>query len=279
VFVKGICLLLWGILGFGGVKLIYPLFERFLADISSVQVNYQGRKTPTGTGLLVYFVCFSIGGYQWLFSAETSRELLPWLLLGSTIAAFAGWLDDQHGEQQIKGLRGHVAAFWRHGRLTTGFLKAVVLSIAGGLVALPLSQGFWHWFFQTNLLILSVNTLNLLDVRPGRAVKGFLFSISAVAPFSVVGWQQWDIWMPYLGAVLAVSRFDLQARSMLGDAGSNLLGMVFGLWLLTTQPEWVKAFFLCLFLGLHSLAEVGSISRVIERVPFLRWVDGWGRQN
>lgn len=277
MFVKGICLFLWGILGYGVVKLIYPLFERFLADISSIQVNYQGRKILTGTGLLVYFACFSIGGYQWLFSTETNRELLPWILLGSTIASFAGWLDDQHGEQQIKGLRGHVAAFWRQGRLTTGFLKAVVLTIAGGFVVLPLSQGFWHWFFQTILLILSVNTLNLLDVRPGRAVKVFLFSFLAMAPFSI--WQQWEIWMPYLGAVLAVSRFDLQARSMLGDTGSNLLGMVLGLWLLTTQPEWVKVFFLFLFVGLHSLAEVGSISHVIERVPFLRWVDGWGRQN
>ncbi len=279
MFVKGICLFLWGVLGYGGVKLAYPLFERFLADISSIQDNYQGKKTLIGTGLVIYFVCFSIGGWQWLFVTETfSRQFLPWLLFGSTIAAFVGWLDDQHGGQHIKGLRGHIAVFCRQGKLTTGFLKGFVLSIASGIITLPFSKGVGDWFFQAILLLLSINTLNLLDVRPGRAMKGFWFSLSAVTPFSM-GWTQWEIWMPYLGAVLAIHRFDLQARSMLGDTGSNLLGMVLGIWLLAMQPEWVKVLFLVLFIGLHSLAEVSSISRVIERVPLLRWVDRWGRQN
>jgi len=276
--VEGLLLACWGVLGYGGAKLVYPAVERLLRRIGSIQDNYRGRKIPVGAGLAVYLCGLAAGVLQWWFYPdEYVRHVLPWLLLGAGTATLAGWMDDQHGDPQVKGLRGHFGVFFRQGVLTTGMLKAAILTAAAAIIGGVFSRNFWHWCLLTGTLVLSVNTFNLLDVRPGRSVKAFFFVFTMAAFFSP-GFGA-AAWMPYVGAVLAVSRFELQERCMLGDTGSNLLGMLFGLWLLAQQQlEQASAFFV-LFVGLHVLAETSSISRAIERIRWLKRVDEWGRTH
>lgn len=269
-------LALWGIWGYGVAKLAYPVVESFLWRVGSVHENYQGREIPVGAGLVVYLTGLAASVFQWwLAPDEAVRRVLPWLLFGAGTAVLAGWLDDRHGDADVKGLRGHFRIFFREGRLTTGVLKAATLTAAAAIVAAGLAPDFWHGLLGTGLLVLSVNAFNLLDVRPGRAVKAFIFAFGTAAFFSSGAGAA--AWLPYVGAVLAVARYELRERCMLGDAGANLLGMLFGLWLLAQQRWGPAAFFFVVFAGLHVVAETGSISRVIERVRWLKWVDGWGR--
>lgn len=269
----------WGVLGYAGAKLLYPAVERFLYHVGSLEANYLGWETPVGAGLVVYLTGLAAAvGQWWLIPEDSVRQLLPWLWFGTGAAVLAGCLDDRYGEKTVKGLKGHLQFLFQKGTPTTGLIKGYVFVTTSAVIALTYSFSFWHWLLLTGMLVLSVNTFNLLDVRPGRAIKGFLLAFVVVALFSSdssVGWA----WAPYLGAVLAVGQFELQERCMLGDAGSNLLGMLFGFWLLVQQNLWLTATFFLLFVGLHVLAETSSISHVIERVRWLKWVDGWGRQN
>ena len=63
---------------------------------------------------------------------------------------------------------------------------------------------------------------------------------------------------------------------MLGDAGSNVLGLLLGIALFDRLGTLGLAVALAVILGLHALAETISLSRIIERLPPLRWVDRLG---
>jgi hypothetical protein len=121
----------------------------------------------------------------------------------------------------------------------------------------------------------SANLWNLLDVRPGRAIKYFFVAALALSfPYSRFG----DVLLPAgLGAAAAVSISDLRERAMLGDAGSNVLGFVIGIGLFRTLPAWGLAVALGVVLALHVLAETFTLSRMIEALRPLRWFDRIGR--
>jgi UDP-N-acetylmuramyl pentapeptide phosphotransferase/UDP-N-acetylglucosamine-1-phosphate transferase len=69
--------------------------------------------------------------------------------------------------------------------------------------------------------------LNLLDLRPGRAIKGFLIFLFLIAILGL-GDIDWLLLAPLLGAVLYYLLIDLRAGAMMGDAGSNVLGLTLG---------------------------------------------------
>ncbi len=64
---------------------------------------------------------------------------------------------------------------------------------------------------------------------------------------------------------------------MLGDTGSNLLGAVAGVWLLTTLGGDGRLIALAVVAALTIYGELRSISKTIDSVPPLRWLDSLGR--
>jgi UDP-N-acetylmuramyl pentapeptide phosphotransferase/UDP-N-acetylglucosamine-1-phosphate transferase len=64
---------------------------------------------------------------------------------------------------------------------------------------------------------------------------------------------------------------------MLGDTGSNLIGAIAGVWLLTVLSQDARLIALGVVLVLTVYGELRSISATIERVPPLRWLDSIGR--
>jgi hypothetical protein len=64
---------------------------------------------------------------------------------------------------------------------------------------------------------------------------------------------------------------------MLGDTGSNLIGAVAGVWLLTILGGDARLVALLAVLALTIYGEMRSISMTIESVPPLRWLDSLGR--
>jgi UDP-N-acetylmuramyl pentapeptide phosphotransferase/UDP-N-acetylglucosamine-1-phosphate transferase len=133
----------------------------------------------------------------------------------------------------------------------------------------------WPALFAGFLLAGCANLANLLDVRPGRALKfvgvpvvGLLFLAPSGAVLAVAG---------VVGGAAALFYFDVRGRIMLGDAGAAIWGAVLGYLVVTSGPGvvwWVAG---VAVLGLTLVAEFSSISRVIEEVGALRRLDLWGR--
>lgn len=103
--------------------------------------------------------------------------------LASLAAGALGALDDHAGATDIKGLRGHLGAL-RQGRVTTGAVKILGLGATGltaaALVDRPRSGGAVLRSAVGGVVVAgSANVVNLLDLRPGRALKA---SVLAAAP-------------------------------------------------------------------------------------------------
>jgi UDP-N-acetylmuramyl pentapeptide phosphotransferase/UDP-N-acetylglucosamine-1-phosphate transferase len=65
---------------------------------------------------------------------------------------------------------------------------------------------------------------------------------------------------------------------MLGDAGANVLGGVLGLAVVLECSRTTRNIVLVVLIALNLASELVSFSRVIDRVPPLRWLDRLGRR-
>jgi len=205
-------------------------------------------------------------------------ELRRWMpyLLG---VAFLGFLDDSLGRGESagapRGWRGHTRAL-RRGSLSTGAVKALgALALAAYVVS---GRGLesWRYLADVALLILATNAFNLLDLRPGRAEKA-LGLLGAGLCAGAWTWAPVELLGIFAGPVAVGTAFTLRERAMLGDTGSNLLGAIAGVWLLTTLGPDARLVALALLAGLTIYGELRSISATIDRVPPLRWLDSLGR--
>lgn len=190
-------------------------------------------------------------------------------------AAVLGLVDDLRGDPGVKGLRGHLRALAR-GRLTSGGAKLVGIAVAGLVAGTVLRDGRVDVLVAGTLIAGCANLANLLDLRPGRALKVLLVAAVGTAigaPEGVAGVAWW-----LAGVCLAVLPFDLRERTMLGDAGANALGAVGGVVLVARAGDGaVSASILMAVVAVTLLSEVVSYSRIIDRVPPLRWADRLGR--
>jgi hypothetical protein len=126
------------------------------------------------------------------------------------------------------------------------------------------------------LLILATNLFNLLDLRGGRVEKALLL---LVAGFCLVGWTLAPVELlgVFIGPFLVGLWFTLGERAMLGDTGSNLAGAVAGVILLTELSETGRLVALAIVVAITLFGEFRSISRTIDRIPPLRFIDSLGR--
>jgi hypothetical protein len=193
--------------------------------------------------------------------------------------ALLGLLDDALGRGSAadapRGWRGHARALLA-GRFSTGFVKAAG---ALALAAFATSGRGRHgagYLVDLTLLLLTTNLFNLLDLRPGRAEKALLLVLGGLclgawtaAPLDLLG--------IFIGPVIVVAAFTLRERAMLGDTGSNLIGAIAGVSLITVLAPSGRAIALAVVAALTIFGEFRSISAAIDRVPPLRSLDSLGR--
>ncbi|WP_370892808.1 hypothetical protein [Janibacter sp. GXQ6167] len=191
-----------------------------------------------------------------------------------------GGVDDLAGDATAKGLGGHLRAL-RSGRITTGSAKIAVIG-ASALAAVLLERHAATtrpplvWLVvDTGVVAGAANLINLLDLRPGRALKaaGGTATLLLAEPTSraVSG--------PLLGATAALLPADLGAEGMLGDCGANAAGSQIGLALTRACPPWGRAAILAGIVALTLISERVSFTKVIENTPVLRELDAWGRTS
>ncbi len=130
-----------------------------------------------------------------------------------------------------RGCKGHLGAA-AHGRVTTGLVKIVGIG-ATGLVAAALADrgrddvGALDTLVGGAVVAGAANLANLLDLRPGRALK-----VTVLACRCRCSWPRGSRPAPRAaaaaGAALGVLRPDLAGTAMLGDTGANAAGALVG---------------------------------------------------
>jgi UDP-GlcNAc:undecaprenyl-phosphate/decaprenyl-phosphate GlcNAc-1-phosphate transferase len=236
--------------------------------------NWLGRELPFPAGIIAAVASVLSLGLLAALQAVAEWELLEPRPLGATSlaalllgVALLGLVDDLLSGES-RGWRGHARAALR-GDLSTGALKALgTVALAAAVLA-----GGPNWALSVVLVALTTNLFNILDLRPGRSIK--VFAVLAVALAAAGEWRR-ELGV-FAGPLLVVGFHDLRMRAMLGDTGSNLVGALAGLWLvlaLDQTGEWVA---LAVVAAVTLYGEVRSITRTIDAVAPLRWLDNLGR--
>jgi len=214
--------------------------------------------------------------------ALTGGAGAPAAVAGLGAAAFGG-LDDLVGDGSSKGLRGHLAAA-RRGEMTTGAIKILGLGATGLLSARMIdrsreSNTVMATLAGGSVIAGSANIANLLDLRPGRALKVVLLLAVPIA----AGGRGSHLTTATAtagaaaGAAVGILPDDLAGRSMLGDTGANSAGALLGTALVARTGSRGRLLALAVLTALTLASEKVSFTKVIESTPGLRELDALGR--
>jgi UDP-N-acetylmuramyl pentapeptide phosphotransferase/UDP-N-acetylglucosamine-1-phosphate transferase len=205
-------------------------------------------------------------------------------VLATAGAAGLGAYDDLAGDGSSRGLSGHLRAL-RRGEVSTGAVKVGGLAVTGLLAAaaLPPRPGepatgagrVADIALSGALVAGTANLVNLLDLRPGRALKAV---VGLGALTALGGGPAGRLAASAVGAAATSLRPDLGERAMLGDTGANAAGALLGLAWVRGLSRPARLFALAAVTGLTLASERVSFSAVIDRTPALRAVDQLGRR-
>ncbi|MGI6066560.1 MAG: hypothetical protein ACOYI2_08725 [Bacillota bacterium] len=238
--------------------------------------NFRGSRIPSAGGIIFPAVLAITYGLFTLWG-EIGPE--AYIYLGFiSLVGLAGLVDDIAGNKERSGFHGHFKDFFLHGQLTTGFWKAGVGGVIAALAASIESISFGDFIVNVLLVALVTNLFNLLDVRPGRSIKVFIFSSIMIMLF-LPSYTGSILLIPLLGIVLAYGVYDIRSQAMMGDAGSNVIGMAVGLALVSSGGIGVKLILLAGLVSLNALSEYRSFSEYIEKNKVLYFLDLWGRRE
>lgn len=242
----------------------------------------------------------------------------PRAALGGAVAALggavAGYIDDvdqgaHDGGKVAKGLKGHLGAL-AHGQVTTGVIKiagigasALAASALVGSKATSVSGKVADLVLNTVLIAGTANLANLLDLRPGRALKATVLVAAPLSYFSCAAAKTpaWETSATASGAVAsetpaapasasaasaqrllasglnaaAITALveDLQETTMLGDTGANAAGALLGTSLAANDSWKLRLGATLGVVGLILASEKVSFSKVIAANPALNWLD------
>ena len=262
---------------------VVPAGYRALIAAGMTRPNYRGQELafPLGAAT-VASALVALAPLAPLDALADERLLEPefarWLTYVVGIA-FLGLLDDVVGRgaaaDTARGWRGHARAVVA-GELSTGAIKALgALALAAFVLARRGEEGA-QYVADIALLLLATNLLNLFDTGPGRAEKvfglvavGLCIGAWTLAPLELLG--------PLVAPVVIGAAYTLRERAMLGDTGSNVLGALAGVWILTSLDETGRIVALAVILLVTAYGEFRSLGGLIERVPPLRYLDSLGR--
>lgn len=269
------------LISFFSVRLSLPKVLGMLSKSGLTRPNFRGENIPTAAGMV-----FLTMSFIWIAAGVLLRLYFPWqalsLLMLLMAFGFAGMIDDYLGNRAYSGLRGHWRAL-RSGELSTGAFKAIFGGAAALVFAIFVARftddgKITILLMNTFIVALSANAVNLFDLRPGRAGKVFIFG--TVALFLVAfSPERITLMFPILAALLGYLPADLSAKAMMGDTGSNALGAALGAFAVFTLSPLAKIIYLVLLVGLHVVAELTSLSKIIENSVFLKAIDRWGRKE
>ncbi|AXH92000.1 hypothetical protein ACIBSS_29410 [Micromonospora aurantiaca] len=251
------------------------------------RTNYRGRTVTLAAG-----PALAVGAATGAALGAGSAPAGAAALVAGLGAGAVGLYDDVVGarpeQKAAKGFAGHLAAL-REGQVTAGMVKVAGVGVAGlGAAALLAAdrrvaahpRRRQAGAFGRGLDVLlgagvvagTANLVNLLDLRPGRALKsGMLLGAPLTAgPYGGLA-------AGAVGASAALVGDDLGERVMVGDSGANALGALLGVSLAARTGPLGRAGVLAVLAALTAASEKVSFTQVIARTPGLRHLDELGR--
>ncbi len=255
-----------------------PLVLSRLREAGLTRENYRGRALPVPLGIVIVPVALVALIPVMLLARLTDLDVYP-DNLGFAIVfvpgiALLGLIDDLLSGAG-RGWRGHGRDVMS-GALSTGLLKAAGTLGLALLVASSLPGSDADFLLAAAVLVLATNTFNLLDLRPGRSVKAFVL-LGAGLTIATTNTEALAGLGIFIGPVLVAGFFDLREKAMLGDAGSNAVGALAGLWLVLTLDTDGQLIALAVLALVNLFGEFRSISNLVEKVPLVRHLDSLGR--
>ena len=265
-------LILTGLLG---TYAIIPLFRSLLIESNVLRPNYKKDMIPVSMGI-VFLPMLIINAIILAYFTTNFKDMLYIFifLFGLVSMFFAGILDDIIGNRDVSGLKGHFKSLL-NGKLTTGGFKALFGGFVGLIISIAISKDLTDIIINTLIIALSTNLMNLLDLRPGRAIKGYLL-ISIVLLFTLGEYTR-NLLLLIFPNVIAYFNQDLKAKAMMGDTGSNVLGISIGILFVMGYPLKVRLIWLAFLIFIHILTEKYSLTKIIENNKFLNFIDKLGR--
>ncbi len=240
-----------------------------------LKVNYRGIMVAPSLGPALILAYLPVLAVEVLRGENHTRVLaVAALFLGVSLCGL--W--DDLIDEQVSGFKGHLGSLYK-GQLTSGLLKMVTALLVGLLfvAALP-DLSPLERVLALLVVLLSANGLNLLDRRPGRALKAFFGGMLLILLFTRAGGVL-ELFVPLLAISLIIAPFDFNAEGMLGDCGSNMLGAALGTAaVFSFSLHWQWALLLA-WAVVHGYAEFASISCLVDRYPLLKHLDKLGRSR
>lgn len=254
-----------------------PLVHNMLTKSGMLRDNFRGEKIPVSMGI-AFIPPILINGIILVYcNVIPEKNLNVFILLFAVMAMSAvGVIDDILGDRSVTGLKGHISLLLK-GRLTTGGLKAVSGGLVGLCVGAAVSDSVLGIIISGAVVALSTNLINLFDLRPARAIKVYFLIAIFIFLFATI--NQKEIMAVVLPVTWAYFYYDAQAKSMMGDAGSNVLGVSIGVFIVEFFDIKVQIGWLIFVLAIHLLAEKFSISKIIDSNKFLLFLDQLGREK
>lgn len=242
-----------------------------------ISLNYRGKAIPAIGGIVFVPVMMVAILLLLLQNSENIFVYMNYLTLVLSMG-FAGVLDDLIGDRKIKGIINHMKSAFA-GTFTTGFLKAFIALLVSCMISLRITSSFMEFLINLFIMPLFANTLNLFDLRPGRAVKVFIaasFMLLAAAGGRLA--EAVPLIILNLAAWIYI-RYDLKEICMLGDTGANILGITLGYYSSLFLNFKVKLLLITILLFLNIISERVSFTEVIEGSKLLSYLDGMGRRQ
>ena len=263
------------ILGLVGTYLMIPLFKNLLVESNCIRPNYKGEMIPVSMGIVFLPMIIINGIILAFFTVDfISLSCLFIFIFGMMAMFFAGIIDDTIGNRDVSGLKGHFKSLFK-GTLTTGGFKALFGGFVGLIISVSISKDIIDIVVNTLVIALSTNLMNLFDLRPGRAIKVYLVIMITIF-FTLSGYIQ-ILPLLILPNVLAYFNFDLKAKAMMGDTGSNVLGISIGILMVLGYTLKVRIVWLVFLVLIHLLTEKFSLTKIIDTNTVLNFIDRLGR--
>lgn len=263
------------LLGLIGTYLMIPLFKNLLIDSNCIRPNYRGEMIPVSMGIVFLPMIIINGIIMAFFTIDAISMLCLFLFIFGMMAMFfAGIIDDTIGNRDVSGLKGHFKSLFK-GKLTTGGFKALFGGFVGLIISVSISKNIADIIVNTLIIALSTNLMNLFDLRPGRAIKVYLVIMITIF-ITLTGYIK-ILPLLILPNVLAYFNFDLKAKAMMGDTGSNVLGISIGILMAFGYTLNVRIGWLVFLVLIHLLTEKFSLTKIIEKNKVLNFIDRLGR--
>lgn len=277
-----------GLAGYAATKAV--LSSKLRTHKKVVRTNHADRDVS-----LIEGPALTTGLLTGSFLIEDPRQRAA-TLLATSVSGGLGAVDDFLESGSSKGLRGHLSAL-AHGEITTGAIKVTGIPLASiaaaailrsggdrhGLFAALRSTDDRSWFASAADVVVSggviagsANLFNLLDLRPGRALKAGMLTVLFMPHSHGTTWISSAV---VAGGTVAAWPDDLSGAAMLGDTGANALGAVLGTTLAANSTAKQRVAMLIVLAGLTLLSEKVSFTQIIESTPGLREIDAFGREG